>query len=122
MRRILIASRDPCDCPTGKSVRLPISRPAPFRKIFRFALHPNQIHINGCPAPTRGVLRSVRAVLFATEASSKLLGLGIVMRSRGDRWEHNTLSRRRLERLPIIQGRQASVRTKRALFAAVSET
>src|ERR1700694_4750359 len=45
-------------CPTGKS---PISCPAPFAKIFRFALYPNHFYIPRRPVPQRGGSRSSQA-------------------------------------------------------------
>src|SRR5882724_7046378 len=41
-------------CPTGKSVHLSISCPAPPRKIFWFSEDPNQFYISCHPVPHKG--------------------------------------------------------------------
>jgi hypothetical protein len=43
-----------CDCPTGKSLNLSIFCPAPFAKIFPFALTPNHFYINASRLTQRG--------------------------------------------------------------------
>jgi hypothetical protein len=42
------------DCPTGKSVVVANSCPAPFAKIFRFPLWPNHLYIPRRPTPLEG--------------------------------------------------------------------